>query len=83
MLYAKYTKNLNIQTIYCKIYIKLYQNKYNSNKLKTKNWNHIIIPISDIISNGMNINNLSGIMVNGGSSGSEATVIYINDMYFK
>ena len=53
------------------------------NKLKTKNWNHIIIPISDIISNGMNINNLSGIMVNGGSSGSEATVIYINDMYFK
>lgn len=53
------------------------------NKLKTKNWNHIIIPISDIISNGMNINNLSGIMVNGGSSGSEATVIYINDVYFK
>ena len=32
MLYAKYTKNLNIQTIYCKIYLKVYENKYNSYK---------------------------------------------------
>ena len=54
-----------------------------SGKLSPKNWNQITIPVADIISNGMNINNLSGIMVNGGSSGSEATVIYINDMYFK
>lgn len=52
-------------------------------KLLSKNWNQIVIPVSDIISNGMNINNLSGIKVNGSSSASESIAIYINDMYFK
>jgi hypothetical protein len=54
-----------------------------TNKLKSKNWNHIIIPISDIISTGMNIQKLSGILMNGSSSESESVTMYINDMYFK
>jgi hypothetical protein len=52
-------------------------------KLKSKNWNHITIPISDIISNGMNISQLNGIAISGGSTATEATTIYITDMYFK